>query len=171
MASALLIFLGLGAIFSLNTRSLQILRKTRQYATASQVLQERVELMRSHSWPDVSRAGMLATLLQAPAASGADLADADPMEDIIVTIPDTPGQPAGNAPYFEVRRWHGKANVVYDGDLSTSPVLLVSASISWLAGGDAQQRSVRTVVARNGLTRSGIFGSAVGRPAVTSTTP
>jgi Tfp pilus assembly protein PilV len=169
MVSALLIFLGLGAIFSLNTRSLQVLRKTRQFATASQMLQERLEMMRNCPWPQVSRAQTLAALLQTPAPSSRDLADATPSEDILVTIPSTPGQPASNAPVFEVHRIFGQATVVQDGDLSTAPLLVVEASVSWKAGDQTQQRSVRTVIARDGLTRAGIFGSSVGRPARTPT--
>ena len=168
MVSALLIFLGLGAIFAMNTRSLQILRKTRQYSTASQVLQERLEMMRNRPWPEISRAQPLAALFQTPAVSSRDLADAAPMEDILVTVPDTPGQHAANAPVFEVRRFHGKATVVRDGDLSTAPVLLVEALVSWSVGEETQQRTIRTVIARDGLTRAGVFGSMVGRP---STTP
>lgn len=170
MTAALLIFLGLGSIFSLNTRSLQILRKTRQFATASQVLQERLEMMRNRPWPEVSRAQPLSALLQLPAASCRDLADADPMEDILVTVPDIPGQPVGSAPYFEVRRSYGQAKVVQNGDLSTAPLLLVVATVSWNVGSEIQQRSIRTVIARGGLTRTGVFGSIVGRPATTATT-
>lgn len=168
MASALLIFIGLGAVFNLNTRSLQILRQSRQYATASQILQERIEMMRAQPWPQISRAQSLATLMQTPASSSRDLADAEPFEELFVTLPQTPGDPTPTAkvPVLTVRRAHNEVQVVSDGDLSTAPVLLVEADVSWVVGGQTRRRSIRTVIARNGLTRAGIFGSIVGRPAM-----
>lgn len=170
MVSAVVIFVGLGSIFSLNTQSLQILRKTRQYSTASQVLLERVEMMRSQPWPQISRGQSLALLFQTAASSGRDLADAQPLEDILVSVPPTPGAPAAQTAIMEVRRVNGTASVIQDADFSAEPLLLVDVSISWRNSGKIDQRSVRTIIAHNGLTRAGICGSILGRPANTSAT-
>lgn len=170
MVSAVLIFLGLGSIYSLNTQSLRILRKTRQYSAASQILQERVEMLRNQPWPQVARAQSLAALFQPAAVSGQDLADADPQEDIFITLPDTPSRPVTNPASFEVLRTHGAAQVIHDGDFSAEPLLLIELTITWRDAQGLSQRRIQTIVARSGITRTGIFGSALGRPADTVTT-
>jgi hypothetical protein len=168
MISAVVIFIGLGSIFALNTQSLRILRKTRQYSTSSQVLLERVEMMRSQPWPQVSRGQLLAILFNNAASSGRNLADAQPVEDIVVSVPSTPGDPSADSTILEVRRLSGTASVVRDGDLSAQPVLLVDFTISWRDADRISERTIRTIIARNGLTRAGIYGSILGRPATSS---
>lgn len=167
MVSAVLIFLGLGSIYGLNTQSLRILRKTRQYSAASQILQERVEMLRNQPWPQVARGQGLAALMKPAALSGQDLADADPTEDFIITIPDTPAKPAVNPALVEVQRIHGSSVVVQDGDLSAEPLMLVELSLTWRDAQGLSERKIRTVIARDGVTRAGIFGSTLGRPADT----
>jgi hypothetical protein len=166
MVSAVVIFIGLGSIFSLNTQSLRILRKTRQYSSSNQVLVERIEMLRNHPWPDVSRGQTLAGLFQSVVRSSRDLADAQPVEDILVSVPATPGNASANPATIEVRRQNGIAVVVCDGDLSNEPLLLVDLSISWRDANGISQREIRTIIARNGLTRSGVYGSILGRPAI-----
>src|SRR5258708_6513737 len=86
LTSALLIFLGLGAIFAMNTQSMQILRSTRLLANGSQILQERMENLRSRPWPEVANAPALAQLLRTPAPSEKELGNADLTETVIISI-------------------------------------------------------------------------------------
>lgn len=165
MASALLILLGLGAIFAMNTQSYQILRKTRQAATSSQILQERIEMLRTRPWPEVARGPALCQLLAKAAVSAPDLADSDPTETVMITVPPTPAVPQASPDWIKVQRRAGDVTLIQDGDLFDEPLLVVEAGITWREMGMTRERKVRTIIARSGLTRSGIFGSAFGRPA------
>ncbi|MDR3406084.1 MAG: hypothetical protein P4L99_26595 [Chthoniobacter sp.] len=166
LTSALLIFLGLGAIFAMNTQSLQILRSTRLLANGSQVLQERMETMRNHPWPEVANAPALAKLMQTPAPSQAELGDASLVEMVTVSIPDTPGTPKADNSTFKIRRRNNTVDVVQSADLTAQPLLLVEMTITWQEKQETKQRQLRTIIGRTGLTRSGIFGSAFGRPEI-----
>src|SRR5205085_1387321 len=100
LASAVVILLGLGAIFGMNAQSLQILRKTQQAAAASQILQERLETMRTRPWPEVSRGTAVAGWWAAATNCAADLADANPTETLTVSPASTPGTANKNAQTF-----------------------------------------------------------------------
>ncbi|MEP6668689.1 MAG: hypothetical protein ABJF10_06025 [Chthoniobacter sp.] len=168
LTAALLIFLGLGAIFAMNTQSLQILRSTRLLANGSQILQERMEAMRNHPWPEVANAQALAKVMQTAAPSEAELGDAHLIEVVTVSIPDTPGTPKADNSSFKLRRRDGNVDVVQSADLTAQPLLLVEMTISWQEKQETKQRQLRTIIGRTGLTRSGIFGSAFGRPEIVS---
>jgi len=49
-------------------------------------------------------------------------------------------------------------------DLGAAPLLLVDVLLTWGPSSHVQQRDLRVIICRTGLTRSGIFGSAFGRP-------
>jgi Tfp pilus assembly protein PilV len=170
LTSALLIFIGLGAIFAMNTQSMQILRSTRLLANGSQILQERMESLRSHPWPEVANAPALAQLLQTPAPSERELGNFDLTETVIISIPDTPGAPKKDNSTFKLQRRDDTVRVIQSADLTAQPLLLVDMTIAWQEKGQTKQRQLRTIIGRAGLTRSGIFGSAFGRPAMTSNT-
>lgn len=164
LASALLIFLGLGGIFALNTQSLQILRSTRMLANGSQILQERMESMRNHPWPQVANGQALAQIWQTPAPSEAELRDGDITEVVTVSIPDVPGAPKTDNSFFKIQRRHGNVTIQQPTDLTAQPLLLVDMTVTWLEKQETKERHLRTIIGRTGLTRSGIFGSAFGRP-------
>jgi len=168
LTSSLLIFLGLGAVFAMNTQSLQILRSTRLLANGSQILQERIESMRNHPWPEVANAPALARLMQTPAPSEVELGNAQLVEIVNVSIPDTPGTPKADNSSFKIRRRDGKVDVVQSANLTAQPLLLVEMTITWQEKQETKQRQLRTIIGRTGLTRSGIFGSAFGRPEMTN---
>jgi hypothetical protein len=164
LASALLIFLGLGGIFAMNTQSLEILRSTRLLANGSQVLQERLESFRNHQWPEVANSQALADLFAAPTPSEQELGGAELVESIVVSIPETPGSPKPDNSSFSLRRRRGIVQVVQAGDLTAQPLLLVDIKLTWKERQNTKERELKTIVGRTGLTRSGIFGSAFGRP-------
>jgi len=162
LVAALLIFLSLGGIFAMNARSLHILRSTRQVTASSLMAQQRLETIRSKAWPEFSNSTALAQLMQIPAESEKELADAEPIETITVAVPGA----SGAATSFAVQRQRGIARVIAMGDLGTEPLLLITARVVWRDLQGTQERARRTIIYRSGLTRSGIFGSALGRPAV-----
>ncbi len=163
LASAVVILLGLGAIFGMNAQSLQILRHTQQVAAASTIVQERIEAMRTAAWPDISRGAALANLLSAPAHSATDLADAMPVETVTVSPASSPSLVTLSTASFQVERRAGRVRVLQDADLSAERLVLVEVNIGWREQHGVQQHHLRTLIARSGLTRSGIFGSAFGR--------
>ena len=169
LASALLIFLGLGAIFGMNTQSLEILRSTRLLANGSQILQERIETLRSLPWPEIANAQALVQSVYAtPAPSAAELGNANLVETVIFSIPSTPGQPSPENNTFALRRKNGVVHIIQAGDFTAQPLLLVDMTITWQDRENTKQRELKSIIYRSGLTRSGIFGSAFGRPATTT---
>jgi Tfp pilus assembly protein PilE len=167
LVAALLIFLSLGGVFAMNARSLHILRSTRQVTASSLMAQQRLETIRSKAWPEFSNATALAKMMQTPTESETELADSNPTETITVTVPPTPGAPERVGPgSIKVQRHDGVVRVLGMGDLGAEPMLLVSATVQWREMQRQQERTRRTIIYRSGLTRSGIFGSALGRPAV-----
>jgi hypothetical protein len=169
LASALLIFMGLGAIFAMNTESLRILYSTRMLANGSQILQERMEAMRNHPWPEVASAQALAKLFKTPTSSQSDLGNTTSITEVVtVSIPSTPGVPTPDNSSFQIRRHNGNVNIVQSADLTAQPLLLVDISVVWEEHDGTKQRELRAIIGRNGLTRSGVFGSAFGRPPITN---
>jgi hypothetical protein len=173
LASALLIFLGLGGIFAMNTQSLEILRSTRLLANGSQVLQERMETLRTLPWPEVADAQALAESVYAtPAPSAAEFGSTNLVETVIVSVPNTPGQPSPDSNTFGLRRKSGVVHIMQAGNFTSQPLLLVDMTLTWQDRENSKQRELKTIIYRSGLTRSGIFGSAFGRPAtMTPSTP
>ena len=161
LVAALLIFMSLGGIFAMNARSLHILRSTRQVTASSLMAQQRLEILRTRPWPEFSNSTALAQLMQTPTESEKELADAQPIETVTVAVPGG----SGAATSFSVQRRGGVVYTTAIGDLSTEPMLLVTARVQWHELQGTQDRARRTVIYRSGLTRSGIFGSALGRPA------
>lgn len=166
LVAALLIFLSLGGIFAMNARSVHILRSTRQVTASSLMAQQRLETLRSKAWPEFTNATSLKQLLATPTESEKELSDSNPTETITLSVPPTPGDPGRVVPTaVKVERRAGTARVIAAGDLGEEPMLLVSASVKWKDLNGIQERIRRTVIYRSGLTRAGIFGSALGRPA------
>lgn len=172
LVAALLIILALGGIFAMNARSLQILRTTRQVTASSLMAQQRLETIRGMAWPEISNSTALATMMQTPAESEKELADSSPVETISISVPTPPSGGAAAGPSaIRVQRQRGLVHVLGTGDFGKEPMLLVSASVQWHDSQGTHDRTRRTVMYRSGLTRSGIFGSALGRPATAASTP
>jgi len=170
LVAALLIFLALGGILAMNTHSIQTLRSTRQAIATSQMLQQRIESIRNRPWPEISNATALAVLMHSPTDSESELADDACTEFLTLSVPDALGAPAAGARAFSLQRQRGLVSIISDADLGAEPMLLVNASLQWQGVHGTQQRMLRTIICRAGLTRSGIFGSTVGQPAAAPAT-
>ncbi len=134
--------------------------------------QQRLETLRSKVWSEFSNATALAQLMQTPTESEPELADANPTETITVAVAvavaDTARARArASGSSFRVQRQRGVVRVLAPGDLGDESMLLVAATVQWRDLRGPQERTRKTIVYRSGLTRSGIFGSALGRPAST----
>lgn len=162
--AALLICVSLVSILGMNTRAFHTLRSTRQAAASSQLLQQRIEMIREHQWPEISNSKALKNLLRTATDSERELADTNLTEFIKVSaveISSTGAFEEGRA--FRVRRHRGRAYVDEAEDLGNEATLLFESSIEWRDLQGVRQRKLRTIVCRAGLTRSGIYGSALGR--------
>ncbi len=165
MVAALLIAISMASIMTINVKSIHTLRASREAAASSQVLQQRIEMIRDRTWTEVSSADALAALLTTPAQSEAELSDAHFSEALKVTVPlASPTGPVESARTFSVHRADGVASVDAPGDFSAEPTLLFEGTVVWHDPSGLHHRSLRTVVCRAGLTRSGVIGSVIGRP-------
>ena len=163
LVSALLIGVGFGSILATDVRSIRTLRCTRQAAASSQMLQQRIEAIRAAPWPEISNSTSLARLMRAATESETEVADSALTEFLQVTVPNVSPALGATARSFSIQRQRGFARVEQAGDFGEEPTLLFESTISWRDVQGAHQRHLRTIVCRAGLTRSGIFGSALGR--------
>lgn len=164
LVAAFLIALAMGSIMTINTHAVHTLRATRQAAASSQVLQQRVEMIRSKPWPEVSNSTSLQALMSMPTESEKELTDAQMAETVTVTVPAPSSDgPTASATSFSIRRQNGVATVGAPADFGAQPALLFDGMLTWHDVHGLHQRSLRTMICRAGLTRSGIFGSPLGR--------
>lgn len=166
LVSAVLIALAVGSIMSMNTQSMHTLRDSRLAAAGSQVLQQRVEMLRALAWPEIASTTALADLMATATESEREMAEANLTEKMTVTVPADSTGPAVNGPdSFSIVRRQGVVTCGAPGDFTTQPTLLFEGAVSWTDSTGAHARTLRTVIGRNGLTRAGIFGSSLGRAA------
>lgn len=173
LVAALLIGITTGSIMTMNARALHVLRASHLAAASSQVLQQRIEMVRAHPWPEIASSTALATLMATATESEKELGGAQMIETIQFSVPqDPPNTPTvGGGTFTMSRTDDGTVTEVLAGDLTSEPTLLVDSSITWLDHSGPHRRFLRTVICRAGLTRSGIFGSALGRPTSGSPPP
>ncbi len=165
MIAVLLVTIALGDIFAMTAQGLHTLRSARQVAAGSRVIQQRIEMIRAKPWPEISNATALAALMQTAVESEAELGGSALVETVSVSVPAAVGSGGAETGMFRVQRQNGAAQIRTNGSLGTEPLLLVEITASWNNMRGVQQRQLRTLICRTGLTRSGVFGSAFGLPA------
>ena len=164
LIAIVLVAIALGNIFAMTAQGLHSLRATRQVAASSRVLQQRIEMIRAKPWPEISSATALAFLMQTATESETELDGAGLLESVSISTPADPELSGAATGTFKVQRQNGTASIRTAGDLSTEPLLLIEVTAAWRNLRGTQQRQLRTLVCRTGLTRSGIFGSGFGQP-------
>lgn len=149
---------------AIHTHAVHTLRATRQAAASSQVLQQRVEMLRAKPWPEVSNSAALTQLMSAATESEKELTDAHMTETLKVIVPvSSANGPTASATGFSVRRQDGRATADRSFDLGPQPTLFFEGTLTWRDVRGVHARTLRTMICRAGLTRSGIFGSPLGR--------
>lgn len=171
LISAALIFVCLGGILTVNTKSIHTLRATQQAAASSQILQQRIETIRSRPWPEISNSTALAALLQVPTESEKQIPDLNLSELIRVSVPTLTTEGFIEGQSFTVRRDGPTVWIEQAGDFGKEPTLLVAGAIIWRDSQGRHERQVRTIICRAGLTRSGIYGSVLGCRGTSTSTP
>jgi Tfp pilus assembly protein PilV len=165
LVSAVLIALAVGSIMSMNTQSMHTLSDSHLAAAGSQVLQQRVEMMRALAWPDITNTTALADLMGTATQSEREMAEANLTEKLTVTVPAPSGPAVDSSSSFNLVRRKGVVTSGAPADFVAQPTLLFEGAVSWTDSTGAHARTLRTVICRNGLTRAGIFGSSLGRAA------
>src|SRR4051812_19708462 len=125
LVSAVLIALAVGSIMSMNTQSMHTLRDSHLAAAGSQVLQQRVEMMRTLAWPDITNTAALAELMAMATESEREMAEAKPTKNLTVTVPANPPGPAIDGPSsFNLMRRDGTVTSGAPADFGAQPTLL-----------------------------------------------
>jgi len=165
LVSSLLISVAMGSILSMNMQSITTLRASHEAAASSQVLQQRIEMIRKKAWPEVANSAGLAQVLAAPTESEPELSDSHLVETVKVYAPQTGTNGMDVSPSsFTVRRADHAVQIVQTGDFTTEPTLFFEDSIAWRDRTGPHQRVLRSIICRAGLTRAGLYGSVLGRP-------
>src|SRR6266478_5478474 len=76
LVATLLISIAMGSIMAMNSKAIHTLRATLQTAASSQVLQQRIEMIRARPWPEFASAPAMAVLMNMPTESEKELTDA-----------------------------------------------------------------------------------------------
>ena len=170
LVSALLIAISMGSILTVNIQSIDTLRASHEAAATSQVLQQRVEMIRKKTWAEISSSTGLATVMALPTQSEVELADSHMSESIKVSAPQsTTSGPAAGTDFFVVRRAENEVQIEQAADFAQEPTLFIEGTITWRDRSGVHQRMLRSIICRAGLTRPGLYGSVLGRPGSTST--
>lgn len=165
LIAILLIGIAVPGIVAINLQSMATLRSSRQAAAASQVLQQRMEMIRDRNWSEVASSRAVAALLSTAASSEEEVTDPNFAEMLKVTVPtQSPDGPVESGQSFSVRRHRGGVSIVETGDFSGEHTLFFEGTVVWHDKTGVRQRVLRTIICRHGLTRSGVFGSVLGRP-------
>jgi type II secretory pathway pseudopilin PulG len=163
--SSLLIALAMGSILMMSMRASKLVRASRQVAATSQMLQQRVEMVRERTWSEVAGSRALAALMETPTDSEAEMAGSRLTERLKVTVPKASATGlVETARTFTVSRSEGGVVSEGSGDFGAEPTLLFEGTVTWSDSSGVHQRVLRTVICRFGLTRSGIVGTVIGRP-------
>ncbi len=171
MVSTMLIAVAMGSILVMNARAARILRASREVAAASQVLQQRIEMLRERPWAEVSGSQALVSLMRKATDSEAEMANSNLTERLKVTVPQSAAEGfAETKRTFTIVRSSSGVVAEGAGDFSTEPTLLFEGTAVWRDQGGVHQRALRTVVCRHGLTRSGVVGTVLGQPGARVTT-
>jgi Tfp pilus assembly protein PilV len=165
LVSAVLIALAVASIMGMNTQSMRALRSSHFAAASSQVLQQRVEMMRAKPWPEIASTIALAALMAKPTDSEREMAEASLVENIEVSLPlDASDRAAPSTSSFTILRSGGTVTAGVDCDFAQYSTLVFDGTVTWRDDSGVHSRSLRTVICRDGLTRGGVFGSSLGRP-------
>lgn len=137
------------------------------------MLQQRIELLRSRSWTEIATGPGLVRVMAAATDSEKELLPHDARETLAVSpvLPSEVGPTAGPQP-LKVTRQQQSAKLEFESDLTAEPMLMFTATVSWVDPRGPRERSIRSIICRAGLTRNGIVGSRLGRPEpAAATTP
>lgn len=154
-AAALIAFF-LASVFALNSQGLSILRSARESASASQILQERVEQLRIANWQQVTDSSyLLGNGFYGKRGDAADgLANLTETTRVSLFDPDTL-QVDPNADQIFVARRGGQSILNSDNpDLTNERMVRIDVSVMWTGTGDrARVRETTLLMSQGGIRR------------------
>lgn len=129
----------LGTLFTMNITAMKNIRVAREAASASQVLQQRVEAMRIANWQQITNPEWLKiNLLQAPAAG------VEGLKNVAETLTLVPHESSTTAT-THIKRSGGSTTVVNNSNLQAERALKVIWTVQYSGGINAQETSRQTV--------------------------
>jgi Tfp pilus assembly protein PilV len=159
LGAVLLIGIGLTALLTANSRSMLMLKSTKQAAIASKCLQQRIEQIRTYNWTQVTDAQAMQDLYSTPPLPSVELPGFAEQVTVSAFIPAaTSGTaaPAPVGPFLQVTRdGNGAVSLVSDNpNLTDGQEVRVDVQITWPGpGGATRLRQTSVIVADGGVGR------------------
>ncbi len=161
MGSLLIIGLALVAIVTANSRAMTMLKSSRQAATASKCLQQRIEQIRTYNWTEVTDSQAMMDLYSAPPLPSIELPGFSEQVTINQFIPSQTyntqsTQPSPSpTPMVITRGANGTVALVTDNTaLVSGPEVRVDVQINWPGpGGTTRTRETSVIIANGGVGR------------------
>jgi len=158
MGSVLIIGLALVAVVGANSRSMTMLKSSRQAATASKCLQQRIEQIRTYNWTEVTDSTAMQALYSTPPLPSVELPGFWEQVTVSSYTPPIPPAPAPTPapPFLQIaRNSDGSVTPISDNtDLVSGAEVRVDVQINW-AGSDGRTRTRETsvIIANGGVGR------------------
>jgi type II secretory pathway pseudopilin PulG len=150
MVAGTIMALFLGALFALNSSSMETLRGAREFTCASQVLQQRVESMRIANWHQVTDADWIQNNLLNSDAPGESLLNS--AAETLTLIPYG-SSTTGNT---QLTRSSGSASIVTrNSQLLTESAVKVIWTVSYIGSPNnrSYSRQIVAILAKGGVAR------------------
>ena len=141
----------LGSLFSLNMTGMKTIRTAKEAASASQVLQQRVEAMRIANWHQITDGNWLASNVL-----NANAAGADGLNNMSETLTLTPYDNSANTSSTQITRSNGTATVTTNSNtlLAENAVKAVwTVSYSGGINSKATTRQTVAIIAKGGVAK------------------
>ncbi len=158
-----IIAVSLGAMMTLNGNQLRLVKVGRDTNSASLVVQERVEKLRTLAWPDLADSSHMAESYLDVQAKAAPILN-EVTEKIVISP-----YPAGTATPMELQKDPGSATrIINSGSgLMDEKLVRVDLTLGWKGSdGLAHTRAVSTLLAKSGVNRNDVpaMGPIAGGP-------
>ncbi len=150
LIAASLLALFLAAVFSVNGRNLQLLKSGKESLSATTVLEERLEQLRTGRWDEVTRPAYLSTILSTASGSGANLSSLS--EQIVISAYPVPNPAV--ATNKVTRSSSGTVTTVSsNASLPMEKSVRADIRVTWIGppNGRTRVREVSTIIANGGL--------------------
>jgi hypothetical protein len=161
LAAVMLTTIVLAAVYGTTSQALRVLKAARFSGVASQVLQQRIELLRLASFSHVTTSGSLVALMTGDAGetkSEENMAGANNLrEEVLIGTYSVPGSSYTPTPQsFVVTRENGVATASSNMNLSAEPLVEARLTVFWSDSSGNHSREFNTVLSSKGVSKGGI---------------
>jgi Tfp pilus assembly protein PilV len=164
IVSVAIITIALGALMTLNGNQLRLVKASRETNSASLVVQERVEKLRTISWPDLVDPTHMSNSFLGVEAKAAPILNEISEKVLIIPFPTT-----GTSTPMELKKQsNSTVTVVTNGSgLVDEKLVRVDLTLGWKGSdGKPHTRAVSTLLAKSGVNRNDVpaMGPVSGGP-------